>query len=243
MITGTIEAIHAIRQPGQRYESVRASEIAAGLRCQVCEILIFGDEQQARRAGVPFWSHVNSAVGGLCTGCATDNMMLNEQRRNDDMETYTNGVSQAAAVSDHGGSRRGQNLDHLLTREVVKGWHREWYEAAGKSADWIGRNNGLVVVSESTVRKYFRKYNLTVRRHGAGHAPKPVGAQTPEPLAIAPAALQLTEAEPMRHPSPDSGQTLVDQLASVRQLISDVRAAGADVTVTGELNIQLTVKF
>lgn len=51
------------------FVTARQDEIAAGLRCRVCELLIFDGPDAAAAAGVNFYPAINRAHGGLCVGC------------------------------------------------------------------------------------------------------------------------------------------------------------------------------
>lgn len=56
------------------------------------------------------------------------------------------------------GLRRG------VTPEMVKEWYKEWYAGEGRSATWIGENNGVVKVGGNTISSWFKNLNLPVDR-------------------------------------------------------------------------------
>jgi transposase-like protein len=67
-------------------------------------------------------------------------------------------------------SAKANNRDKVkfLTDDLARQWYEKWYIGEGRDARWIGKNNGIEVLSASTISRRFREVGLRMRTASEG---------------------------------------------------------------------------
>lgn len=197
------------------YADARRDEIAAGVRCRVCELLIFDGPQAAADVEVPFLPHINQAHDGLCAGCAGGDdevffwstaVALVEgdggvkktgvTTMTDLRELYPDEVVDAFEVQqrevDTGSRMKYRHADYLTpaVAEIWQGWRAE-----GATYQEIAERSGFPI-SSCTVANFLSAFD------GDEDEPETAVAADPEPEAAA-------VAEPVRAQTGAAAETAV----------------------------------